>query len=435
MKKTLSVILSLAMLFALCLPASADASVIYAEATADTILKYGNVTLSVTCEDFFKAGYEFGDVVNVKFLDKSIDVPFCSNYSDVDSGTAAVFARQEDEYIVLAINMGDFASSYGIANKTTYPDKSYSWSYCEGVDGPVEFTLSLREAGGYYDEFILHKLVYTDAREDYPQLSDAEFANFRAVNSTGMGKNKLYRTSSPVNPEHNRNKYADKALREAGVTVVMNLADSREKAESFEGYGESYYSTIKYIPLNMGMDFAAEDFRTKLADGLRYFASNPGVYAVHCAEGKDRAGFVTALLECFMGASADEIVEDYMVTYYNYYGVEKNDERYDRIANGNIVKTLSRAFDVGDIYSADLKKEAEEYFGELGLTEDELDALRANLSDEPESVTYVVRPGDCLWNLARKYYGSGFYFGKIADANGISSPYIIEIGQKLVIPK
>ena len=124
MKKTLSVILSLAMLFALCLPASADASVIYAEATADTILKYGNVTLSVTCEEFFKAGYELGDVVNVKFLDKSIDVPFCSNYSDVDSGTAAVFARQEDEYIVLAINMGDFASSYGIASKTTYPDKS-----------------------------------------------------------------------------------------------------------------------------------------------------------------------------------------------------------------------------------------------------------------------------------------------------------------------
>lgn len=434
MKRVASALLTLALICALCATAFAAVNEITGEATEKTILKYGNVTLSVKISDFFAAGYEYGDVVAVSFLDTSLDLPLCSNYSDVDSGTAGVFARSEDEYLVLAINMGDFASTYGIANKTAYPDKSFSWSYCEGVDGPVKFTLSLKEKGGYYDDYLLHKLVYTDAREDYPGLTDSEYANFRAVTTSGMGKNKLYRTSSPVNPEHNRNKYADSALREAGVTVVMNLADTREKAESFEGYDKSYYSTINYIPLNTGMDFTAGDFKMKLAEGLRFFASNPGVYAVHCAEGKDRGGFVTALLECFMGASADEVVEDYMVTYYNYYGVEKGDERYERIAAGNIVKSLERAFGVEDIYSADLAREAEEYFAELGLTDSELDSLRANLSDEPKTVTYIVRPGDCLWNLSRKYYGSGVYFGKIAEANGISSPYVIEIGQRLVIP-
>lgn len=48
--------------------------------------------------------------------------------------------------------------------------------------------------------------------------------------------------------------------------------------------------------------------------------------------------------------------------------------------------------------------------------------------------TYTVVAGDCLWNIAYKYYGAGRMFGKIADANGIKAPYVIQIGQTLVIP-
>ncbi|MBQ9459410.1 MAG: 5'-nucleotidase C-terminal domain-containing protein [Oscillospiraceae bacterium] len=48
--------------------------------------------------------------------------------------------------------------------------------------------------------------------------------------------------------------------------------------------------------------------------------------------------------------------------------------------------------------------------------------------------TYVVAAGDSLWNLAYKFYGHGAWFGKIAEANGISSPYTIYVGQVLTIP-
>ena len=51
-----------------------------------------------------------------------------------------------------------------------------------------------------------------------------------------------------------------------------------------------------------------------------------------------------------------------------------------------------------------------------------------------EESVYVVVAGDCLWKIASRYYGNGSAFGRIADANGIRSPYIIRIGQKLVIP-
>ena len=61
-----------------------------------------------------------------------------------------------------------------------------------------------------------------------------------------------------------------------------------------------------------------------------------GPYLVHCTEGKDRAGFVAGLLEALMGSTVDEIKEDYMITYMNYYGVEYGSEQYEKIAESNI---------------------------------------------------------------------------------------------------
>ena len=366
------------------LPVSASAAsgvpALETTAAAEDIQKYGNVVLALTCDEILQAGYQYGDVVTVSFLDTTLDLPFCSDYSDVDTESAGVFARAEDTNVKLAINMGDFATTYGIGVHTVEADESVTWNYAENVSGPVAVTISLKEAGGYYGTYLARKLVYSDVRSDYPNLTDEQFANFREVTTTGMGGKVLYRTASPVDPEHNRNTYADHALREAGVTVVMNLTDDEEALEAYEGYAESYYATVSHIALNMSLDFLAPDFQQKLEKGLRYFAENPGVYAVHCTEGKDRAGLVSALLECLMGASAEEVVEDYMVTYYNYYGVTKDEERYEVIADGNIVKTLCRLFDVEDLNKADLSACAERFFGGIGLTEAEIQALKTNLA-------------------------------------------------------
>lgn len=482
MKKLLSLVIALALALALMVPAAAAddlttttavtaeaAAELKTTAAAEKIQKYGNVTLELTCEEILAAGYQFGDVLTVAFLDKTMDLPFCNNYSDVDSGSAGVFARTGDTNVLVAINMGDFATTNGIATKETFADKTFKWSYAEGVTGPVEFTLSLKTAGGYYDEYVMHQLSYTNERADYADLSDEQFANFRAAATTGMGEKTLYRTASPVNPENNRNTYADAALRSAGVTVVMNLADDAATVASYEGYADSYYSTIKYVALNMGVDFTAAEFQTKLAEGLRFFADNKGVYAVHCTEGKDRAGFVAALLECLMGATYDEVVADYMTTFFNYYGVTADEARYETIAKSNIVKTLQTAFGVSDLAAADLAAGAESYLTKIGLTAEEIAALKGNLSGAAEEATvtepavteepvtaepvaeepviapaasqgseefnYIVVKGDCLWNLAKKFYGTGTLYKKLAEANSIKNPNFIKIGQVLVIPE
>ena len=214
---------------------------------------------------------------------------------------------------------------------------------------------------------------------DYPNLSDAEFGNFRNIATTGMGKDVLYRGSSPINPELGRNTYVDAALKQAGVNVIMNLANSPEEAEAYEGFADTYYSGQKVIYLNLGVDFSAPEFQKGLAEGLRFFAANKGTYYVHCTEGKDRAGFVSALLECLMGATYDEVVADYMVTYYNYYGVEPGTDKYNAIANSNIIKTLQNAFGVEDLSKADLQKGAKDYMKAIGLTDAEITDLMVNL--------------------------------------------------------
>ena len=382
MKKCLSLLLALALLLAPALPAAAAEAPAAIETVAEAanISKYGNVRLALTNDEIKAAGYAFGDVVTVEFLGYSLDLPFCRNFSDVDSGTAALYALDAETQVYAAINMGSFAAAYGIAEKTVNDDGSFVWNYCEGVEGPVTFTIALKEAGGYYDEYVMHQLSYTNDRADYPQLTDAQFANFRNVSTTGMGKNILYRTASPVNPEKGRSTYADAAIRAAGVTVVMNLVDDPTGIKALGGFDGSYYAGTEYIALSMDMDFSADAFQAQLAEGLRFLAAHPGVYAVHCLEGKDRAGYVTAILECLMGATYDEVIADYMTSFYNYYGVTADDARYDTIADGNIVKSLCRAFDVTDLRSADLAAEAAEYVRAIGLTDAELAALKANLS-------------------------------------------------------
>ncbi len=422
------------------------------------IQKHGNVPLALSSDEIINAGYNYGDILNVSFLGQSLDLPLCSSYSDVDAKKSAVFARKADGLVQLGINMGDFATTYHIAEKTTNDDGTFTWNPSSGVTLPVTVTIDMKEAGGYYDQYMIHQLNYDDDRTAYPHLTDAQFANFRQVSTTGIAPGRLYRTSSPVNPARQRNKYADAAIRDAGVTVIMNLADSDKTFNSYEGLNDTYYSKQKYKLLNMSIDFTADEFRSKLAEGLRFFASNKGIYAIHCNEGKDRAGLVTAILECLMGASSDEVVNDYMTSFYNYYGITPGDAKYQTIANSNIKKTLAMLFDISDITTADLAAEATDYVRSIGLTNAEIAQLKSNLSEpisttsttskdantdtlnttatsENPTIIYVVKPGDTLTSIAAEQLGDKNYWKQIYNSNksSISDPNLIYIGQTLKI--
>ena len=355
---------------------SAVTEAIQITTTIYEIAKHGNLILYMYGSDLYEKGFEHGDVVEIAIGEQTWDVPLCTSYSDVDNGEAVLRAIGETDGVVLAINMGAFATTAGIAKKTAIEeDPGYRWDYL--METPVEITITMKEEGGYREEWLIRQLVRTNERADYAHLSDEAFANFRVIETTGMGEGVLYRSSSPINPAYGRNTYADKAAENAGIVTVVNLADPSNTYESTEN---TYYSTCKVVYVNLGMDFLAETTLSGLAEGMRFIINNNGPYLIHCNEGKDRAGFVSALLECLMGATMDEVIDDYMVTYFNYYGVMEGSENYDAIVKNNLIKVLETTFNVDDVYKADLVAEAEAFLVEdAGLTADEVAALKTKL--------------------------------------------------------
>ena len=357
------------------------------EAGIREIQKYGNLVLTISGSRLLEMGYDYGDIASVTIAGQTFDMPVGSNFSDVDNGRMIIRViasdNPDEDAVILAINMGDLATTLGIATKTILEEEpGFRWDYNEGYDDTLTVSIAMGEKGGYADEYMVHQLVRSSVREDYPDLTDEQYANFRNVATTGMGAYALYRSSSPVNPLLNRNREADAAVNTAGIRTVLNMADNEKMMKGYEGYAESYYSALDILALNLGMDFAADDFRAGLAEGFRFLASHETPWLIHCTEGKNRTGFAVAVLECLMGASADEVVADYMVTYANFYGVQPGTEQYDAIVRSNIASSLAAAFDIGSIYDADLAVEADDYLLEIGMSREEIDALKAGLGTD-----------------------------------------------------
>ena len=394
MKKYLSLtallVLSLFMMVSCATKALSEPVVVEEAKTLDSsvkdIQKYGNLVLSITKSDMDSIGAEYGDVFTVDLGDQVLEAPYCTSYSDVEIGDLVL--RNDGDGIILAINMGDFASSYGIATKVSNPDKTYQWVFEEGKKlEDITLSLILTGKGEYRDQYLIHQLSRTNEREDYS--SDAVFANFREIVGGNLGSGALYRSSSPVNNEIGRAKYADELVSLNNIRSVMNLADSRETIEGYfkeEDFASPYYKSLyengQVIALNMGVSFKTREFQNGLVEGLTFLSKNEGPYLVHCNEGKDRAGFTSALLSALMGLTYDEIASDYMTSYENYYHVEKGTEQYEAVKRSNIDSMLSfiAGVETKDLENVDLAAKAEEFLIAIGMEKVDIDTLKSKLS-------------------------------------------------------
>lgn len=247
------------------------------------------------------------------------------------------------------------------------------------------FMASIAEGAMTKKEFYrnLSKRMSKD-RADYAYLSDKEFANFREINTTGIAKGKLYRSSSPVKAWGNRNIIADNAARKAGIKTFINLSDSDNSMKKLTGFNETYYSTQKYIGLKMNTKFMSKEFQNGVARGIKFMAMNEPPYLIHCDLGKDRAGLFSAVIECLMGADSNEVVDDFLVSFYNYFGIESHSRDYDYIADNEIRPFLAAMFGVKDIAKVNLKDAAERYALKIGVSAEEIKTLRQKLGSSHE---------------------------------------------------
>ena len=344
--------------------------------------EFGGVYIKIEIDDFNELGFEFGDSVDIEFTNgyKVNDIPYYNGYY-VDAGETLLVGYPGYEYIRLGINYGN---DYWVIAGLKDTDKA---------------NVYLKEKAKYKDIQETMNIQYKDERSYYE--SDAEFANYRMVNVGNIKSNILYRGASPCDNKHKRAAYVDELMEEDNINFIINLADTAEKIEGYiekDDFNSQYFLSLyrrnlvllgaspneKVMPLAMNMNYKSDEFRGKVADGFKQMLSFNGPYYVHCQEGKDRTGFVIIVIEALMGATYQEIVDDYMLTYKNYYKITKESDelRYRIIKERNVDAMLK--FLIGDenkeLNGLDFVPYIKTYLINGGMTEAEVNELINKLS-------------------------------------------------------
>ena len=356
----------------------------------DPVLKYaglihepefGGIYIRATIEEFNALGFAYGDSVDISFSNGYVlkDIPYYNGYY-TDNGEPLLIAYPGYDYIKAAINNGD--DLWEVAGL----DGQDLWLLA-GVSGGDTATVTLAARGRYQDVQNARDIHYKDDRTQFP--SDEVFANFRAVTVGNIRSGALYRSASPCDNQHSRAPFADALIAAAGVRYVLDLADTPEKVARYladDAYDTPYFRSLYEAGLvdtvGLNMNYGSDAFKAKVAAALTAAAGAEGPWLVHCTEGKDRTGFVCMLLEALCGASYREIVDDYMVTYDNYYKITEASDpaRYAVIVDKVLHPMLRALTGTGDPKTADLAAAAADYLRAGGMTDRQIGDLIACLT-------------------------------------------------------
>ena len=346
--------------------------------------EFGGVYVDSTIEDFNKLGFKYGDSVSVSFSNgfELKDIPYYNGYY-TRNGVPLLVAYPGYPYIKVCINNGDDL-----------------WKIA-GLDENCTAQISLSQSGKYKDVQDARDISYKDERSEFP--SDEVFANFRNVTAGNIRPGRFYRSASPCDNQHKRAPYVDRLMQAAGVQFILDLADTPAKIEGYissPDFDSPYFLSLyrkgmvglpltEYLltagvePIALNMNYSSPEFREKVAKGLASMAESDGPYLVHCTEGKDRTGFVCMLIEALCGASYDRIVDDYMITFSNYYKITAQSDRirYDTIVENLLVPMMETVAASPDIKKADLAAGAERFLLEGGMSAEQISMLKARLCE------------------------------------------------------
>jgi len=346
--------------------------------------QYGCLHLfKIFSKDFFDAGYNIGDIITLSFNGKEYDLPVALDFNFLDMGKAGLCTEVLGADYLMILSLGvSFAESTGMLTENDISNDQTQglWSLKEGYSFPIEIKISLKEKGGYLERLKLFELVRTYKREDYSDFTDDEYCNFRMVTSGKIKPNRLYRTSSPIDPRLKREEYADKACKREGIKSTISLSDRESLARKHPNFENTYYSTCNNLFLSMPPAYFNKRFNAGFVTILRFIIEKPAPFAIHCLEGKDRTGYTLAIIECLCGASIEEIKKDYTLSYVNFFKVKPNSYTYKELSK-RIEDLLLIAFKKDSLENVDLVKESKKYLINLGLTKEEVTKLRSKFVD------------------------------------------------------
>ena len=322
---------------------------------------FGAMELSTGRQDMAKAGFTPGDILTVSFGDKVMDMPYFTGFFTKPGG-----------YLVLdypgAKNTTVTANNVGI--KRVAPD----------MEGK-EIKFRLKEKGAVKDVEETLAMQYSNDRKEYE--SDEVFANARAVKTTGLADGVLFRSSSPFDNRIARRRYVADFLERNGVRTALNLTDDQKSLSGYKdipAYSQRMIDEGNVVLCKLNMNYSGEEFNHTLVAGLIEMMNHPAPYVVHCTEGKDRTGYVCALLEALAGASYDEIIADYLVTYYNYFHITQQTspracELLLELRLDDAMSFFCIMADGKELKTTDLSQAVQDYLKRYGMSDEQVERL------------------------------------------------------------
>ena len=340
--------------------------------------EFGGAYINISIQAFNNLGFKFGDSLDLAFSNdvKYEDIGYYSGYY-VPAGQELVVGYPGYDYIKFCINYGD--DVYAKHNFNT----------------DTKVTITVNEEQKYKDIEETLSISYSDDVTKYE--SEEQFANFREITAGRAKPGLLYRGASPIDDSRKRSAVVDSLLQKNGIQYNIDLADKEEsvygenpnKKYVVHDYFQSLKDDNKVVFLGMAAAYKNDDFSNKMKTLFLSILNNDGPYYIHCLEGKDRTGYVCMVIEALLGASYDELIEDYFITYHNYYGIEKGTNKYDVIKSMHIDEMIRFVFDFDKgtlLLGANFKSKANSYLLAIGLTQEQIDAVQTKLAKDDHTV-------------------------------------------------
>ena len=342
--------------------------------------EFGGAYIDISIDGFNKLGFKFGDSLDLSFSNnvKYNDIGYYSGYY-VPAGQELVVGYPGYDYIKFCINYGDDVYTMNKFDKDT------------------KVTITVNKEGKYKDIEETLSISYSDDITTYD--SKEQFANFRMMKAGTLKEGILYRGASPIDNRRNRASTVDSLLKENNIKYDIDLADKLITSNTFVSvdnkpllgasnfvigeYFKELMDANKVVLLGMAAAYKTDDFASKMKTMFEAILNNDGPYYIHCLEGKDRTGYVCMVIEALCGATYEELIDDYFITYHNYYGIEKGSNKYEVIKSLHIDEMIRYVFGFDEntnLLTANYHTPVNSYLLSIGLTQEQIDAVQTKLS-------------------------------------------------------
>jgi protein tyrosine/serine phosphatase len=211
---------------------------------------------------------------------------------------------------------------------------------------------------------------------------DAQSVNFREIRVGNIAPAMLYRSSHPIQ-DNRQEPILSLLAAKYRIAAVINLSDNASELKRkvfLAPWYKRLFAKDRAIALGMGFSVIGASYNKRLKKALQFIIKTEGPWLIHCHAGVDRTGFVAMVLEALMGATIDEIADDYLMSFNSVFESTVEDPA-NKLDSQLVMRLLSAMGGAVAMNDRNLQGIAEQYLRDtIGLSAEEINLLKTKLS-------------------------------------------------------